>query len=768
MNKQELASKIWASANKMRSRIEANEYKDYILGFIFYKFLSDKEVAFLVNDCGWAPGELPQLVEETEPDTVEECRAKLGYFIAYKDLFSTWIDPNQHFSVGDVRDALARFARLISPLHEKVYRGIFDTLQNGLSKLGDTAGAQTKAIANLLDLIKDIPTDGAQDYDVLGFIYEYLIGNFAANAGKKAGEFYTPHEVSLMMSQIVAHHLRHREGRVSIYDPTSGSGSLLLNIGRSVGRYFKDRDGITYYAQELKEPTFNLTRMNLVMRGILPDNIVVRNADTLKDDWPMIDENGQYFALYCDAVVSNPPYSQEWDPADDSASDPRYSAFGVAPRGTADYAFLLHDLYHVKPDGIMTIVLPHGVLFRGGAEQEIRRKLVERNHIDAIIGLPPNIFFGTGIPTLVMVLKQKRQADDILIVDASRGFAKEGTNNKLRARDIRKIVDAVTERRDIPGFARAVPRQQVRDNDYNLNIPRYVSAAQADAPWDLHATTLGGVPNSEIAALAPFWTAFPSLKAQLFEPLSGAYSRCRHHDDDALRAAIADNAEVAAYMERYRQAVASLDSSWTYVLVSGPRAPHEQHDFEAIAQHLRRAMEPFSVMDHYAAYQILADAWGVIAPDLEMLRTEGPGALRAVEPNMVVRRRGRADVEVQDGWKGRVLPLDLVARELATGHNEVTARLAALTDDEAKRLLHAKWIEPLTAALLALAHEQITDRLAAAVAALRDKYANTLADIDREVTRSQNALAALMGDLRGSKYDMDAIAALQAILSRHE
>lgn len=382
MNKQQLASKIWASANKMRSKIEANEYKDYILGFIFYKFVSDRLVEDLREE-GWSQADMKKYLVEENDEMIKYCQDKRGYFIAYNDLFSTWIDPAREtpFTVGDVRDALNRFARLIKPTYAKVYAGIFDTLQNGLSKLGDNTGAQTKSIVNLLDLIKDIPTDGSQDYDVLGFIYEYLISNFAANAGKKAGEFYTPHEVALMMSEIVAHHLRNAD-EIKIYDPTSGSGSLLLNIGRSVGKFIEDKNKIVYYAQELKEATYNLTRMNLVMRGILPDNIIVRNGDTLEEDWPWFDDSdptSTYDPLYCDAVVSNPPYSQEWSPKEESKTDPRYKNYGVAPQGTADFAFLLHDLYHVKPGGIMTIVLPHGVLFRGGSEEEIRKNLIERN-----------------------------------------------------------------------------------------------------------------------------------------------------------------------------------------------------------------------------------------------------------------------------------------------------------------------------------------------------------------------------------------------------
>ena len=306
MNKQQLASKIWESANKMRSKIEANEYKDYILGFIFYKFLSDKEVKYLMaND--WTEEYLPGLTED-DAETVESVQKNIGYFISYDNLFSSWIAKGSDFSAENVTDALSAFSRLINSDHKKLFDNIFATLQTGLSKLGETSGARTKAIRELIYLIKDIPMDGKQDYDVLGFIYEYLISNFAANAGKKAGEFYTPHEVSLLMSEIIANHLKNRT-KIEIYDPTSGSGSLLINIGKCVARYAGNGDRIKYYAQELKENTYNLTRMNLIMRGILPDNIVTRNGDTLEEDWPYFDENDPihtYNPLYVDAVALGP------------------------------------------------------------------------------------------------------------------------------------------------------------------------------------------------------------------------------------------------------------------------------------------------------------------------------------------------------------------------------------------------------------------------------------------------------------------------------
>ena len=486
MNNQQLANKIWESANRMRSKIEANEYKDYILGFIFYKFLSDKEVEFLKKD-GYEDDDIKENAHENNESLVDYCQQHLGYFIAYDNLFSTWLAKGSSFTVDNVRTALSAFNRLISETQKKVFSKIFNTLETGLSKLGDSTSSQTKSISELIQLIKDIPTDGKQDYDVLGFIYEYLISNFAANAGKKAGEFYTPHEVSQLMSEIVAHHLKDRE-KIEIYDPTSGSGSLLITIGKSVAKYTKSKDDIMYYAQELKENTYNLTRMNLVMRGIKPDNIFTRCGDTLEQDWPMYDDVTQeYNPLYLDAVVSNPPYFQRWDPKHKD-TDPRYR-YGIAPKGKAAYAFLLHDLYHLKPDGIMTIVLPHGVLFRGAAEEVIRKHLIQMlNVLDAVIGLPANLFFGTGIPVCVLVLKRERNgnSDNILFIDASNDFEAGKNQNILRECDIDKIVETYERREDVDKYAHVATMQEIEENGFNLNIPRYVDTFEPEEEIDLN------------------------------------------------------------------------------------------------------------------------------------------------------------------------------------------------------------------------------------------------------------------------------------------
>lgn len=656
MNKQQLAAKIWESANKMRSKIEANEYKDYILGFIFYKFLSEKEVKYL-KENDWTDEYLPDLTEE-DIETVESVQKNLGYFISYDNLFSTWLSKGRDFSVQDVRDALSAFSRLINTTHKKVFEGVFDTLQTGLSKLGDSSASQSKAISDLIHLIKDIPMDGKQDYDVLGFIYEYLISMFAANAGKKAGEFYTPHEVSLLMSEIVADHLKNR-AEIKIYDPTSGSGSLLINIGKSVAKFIDNENNIKYYAQELKQNTYNLTRMNLVMRGILPDNIVTRNGDTLEDDWPYFDENdpvGTYDPLYVDAVVSNPPYSQAWNPID-KETDPRYARFGLAPKGKADYAFLLHDLFHLKSDGIMTIVLPHGVLFRGGEEGEIRKNLIEQNHIDAIIGLPANIFFGTGIPTIIMVLKQKRSNTDVLIIDASKGFIKVGKNNKLRASDIKRIVDVVTKRESVDKFSKVVCRDEIRKNEYNLNIPRYVDSSEAAESWDIYASMFGGLPLSEIDELEEYWNAFPELKATLFENTSAAYCRLTIQD---VKKAIKEHKDVCSFEENYRAAFYDFDKYLSDELIGKMTTLNISKEETTLSSNIFERLQDIPLVDKYEAYQLLDDDWTKIAVDLEIIQTEGFEATKRVDPNMVIKKKDGKEQEVQEGWVGRIIPFDLI------------------------------------------------------------------------------------------------------------
>lgn len=697
MNKQQLANRIWASANNMRNKIDANEYKDYILGLIFYKFLSDTEVKYFKEICGWEDDELPELVENYEDDNMKkaiaECQEYIGFFIEYKYLFSTWLNDTK-FSVQTLSEALSNFERLLSANYAPVYAGIFKTLREGLSKLGDNSSSQTKALKGLIKLIKDIPTDGSQDYDVLGYVYEFLISNFAANAGKKAGEFYTPHEVAMIMSEIVAEHHKDKES-LEIYDPTSGSGSLLITIGKAVSKHIRGENKVKYYAQELMINTYNLTRMNLVMRGIIPQNIVTRCADTLEEDWPIHEESSEIGKpLAVDAVVSNPPYSHPWDPKDKD-NDARFANYGLAPKTKADYAFLLHELHHLKSDGIMTIVLPHGVLFRGKspkiydkdgnvipeelreevkAEGQIRANLIEKNNIDAIIGLPANIFFGTGIPTLIMVLKKNRGIEGVLIIDASKGFMKDGKKNKLRACDVKKIADTYRERKTIEGYSREVSRDEIRRNEYNLNIPRYVDSSEPPVKYDIYSTMFGGIPDSEIADLHEYWEAFPSLQQEVFAPMQNRpYSTVKVEN---IVEAIQANSNVKDFKARFSAAFADFKTMLHQRLIDHVEDVKDVVDNDIISADIFRRTEGLPLVDKYAAYQILADNWSGIIGDVEIIQTEGFGACNVVEEKTkMVKDKNGVEQEVADGLKGRIIPFDLVQKTLFQGDLDAIAAL---------------------------------------------------------------------------------------------
>ena len=832
MNKQQLASKIWESANKMRSKIEANEYKDYILGFIFYKFLSDKEIAYLKSQ-GITDAELKE-INENDKEVVKNIQDNLGYFIAYENLFSTWIAKGKDFNIKNVRDALSAFSRLISsnPNHKKVFTNIFRTLDTGLSKLGDSAGSQTKAVSDLLNLIKDIPMDGKQDYDVLGFIYEYLISMFAANAGKKAGEFYTPHEVSVLMAEIVANHIKdHKQDNFEIYDPTSGSGSLLITIGKALAKHINKEDNIKYYAQELIESTYNLTRMNLVMRGINPSNIVTRNGDTLEQDWPFFDEadpESTYEPLYVDAVVSNPPYSQHWEP-EGKGIQPRYE-YGLAPASKADYAFLLHDLYHIKPNGIMTIVLPHGVLFRGKAgkdgdkgeaEYEIRKNLIENNKIDAIIGLPANIFFGTGIPTIIMVLRQNRENNDVLIIDASKHFSKSGKQNKLLASDIKRIIDVVTERKNVDKFSHVVSKEEIRNNDYNLNIPRYVDSSADAEYYDIFAMVSGGIPVPEVEKFESYWKAFPTLKNELFNKANDSYYELKA---EQIKNLVLANKDVKNFEEDYKKSFESLKTFLKSELIDNLKSLNANKEEDLIAQQIFDRLQKVSLVDKYEAYQSLDDEWQKIAIDLEIISTEGIEACRKVEPNLVMKGKD----EIQNGWKGRIMDFALVQKmyfaselenieeqtrnleakssalaelipETEEGEEEIELtdeqkkqqkklnddakairkeiakltkeleektikKIEGLTDSEINELLEEKWILPLCTSLNEMPGKVVDDFISS-LTKMTEKYSETLSSIGNEIKQTQKELFELMDELTSNEFDMKGLENLKGILA---
>ena len=743
MNKQQLASTIWQSANQMRSKIEANEYKDYILGFMFYKYLSDREVSFLKGEK-YSDEDIKKVTANDEK-LVKHISENIGYFIAYEDLFSTWLSKGDDFDVSDVRDALSNFDINIEPTYKKLFENIFKTLQSGLSKLGETSTKQTKSIKALLKLIKRIPMDGKQDYDVLGFIYEYLISMFAANAGKKAGEFYTPHEVSVLMSEIVANHLKDRE-HIKIYDPTSGSGSLLINIGASMAQYIEGENKIDYYAQELKENTYNLTRMNLVMRGINPANINVRNGDTLEDDWPFFetDENKDetYSLVKVDAVVSNPPYSQKWDPKN-KEFDPRFKEFGVAPKAKADYAFLLHELYHLEDNGIMTIVLPHGVLFRSGEEETIRKTLIERNHIDAIIGLPANIFFGTGIPTIIMVLKRTRADSDVLIIDASKKFEKVGKNKKLRARDIREIVDTLKARKSVTKFSKLVTKEDIRENEYNLNIPRYVDSSDDEEPWDIHSIMFGGIPNMEIEGLHKYWDAFPGLREEIFSALSANYSRVIVDDVESV---VSNSVSVSDYIAKYHYIFSGFGEHLKDCLIE------DILDVLKISSKKEKLayIEERKVVDWNTMAANKDGTFGKPAVNARILQLQMDYEFpeESLEAKM---KRVMLLMEEESELK-KVIKAQKIELEAAT-----IETIKNLDEEDALRLLELKWIEPIVSGLGTLPDDVIT-ALVSEVENLNSKYATTYSDIEVKKESAAGSLIQMIDGLSGSKDDLDGLA----------
>ena len=654
MNKQQLAAKIWASANKMRSnKIEVQDYKDYILGFIFYKYLSDTEVKKL-RELGMDDESMKSELIPSKKDVVQYCKDNFGYFISYDNLFSTWISKKQDFTVKNVSTALSAFSRNIQNTYKGVFKDIFNTLETGLSKLGETTGSQTKSISELIHLIKDIPTDSRQGYDVLGFIYEYLIGKFAANAGKKAGEFYTPHEVAVLMAEIVAEHLKDRD-HIDIYDPTSGSGSLLITIGGAVNKYLKGENKVKYYAQELIPATYNLTRMNLVMRGIQPENIITRNDDTLGPDWPMITERGKYNLMRVDAVVSNPPYSQGWNVR---AGDPRFK-LGLAPKSKADYAFLLHSLYHLRPDGIMTIVLPTGVLSRD-EEHDIRKNLIEKGHIETIIALPQNMFFGADVSTIIMVLRQKREADDVLFINASKCCTRIGKKNVLRTSDIRRITDAVKERTNKHNFSKLVTKEDIREeNDYNLYVPRYVDSSESTEPENLYAHIFGGIPNEELSTFADYWSEFPTLHDELFKTDDTPYSTLKTVD---IPSSIANNTNVVDFEQQYSKAFSGFDDLLRERLIDNMDEVDTANELTLLSDEVFGRVEPYApLVDKYNVYQILDNHWSGISTDIEIIQTEGFAATRQVDADIQIKtKKNGTEEEVNKGWVGHIIPFALV------------------------------------------------------------------------------------------------------------
>lgn len=615
MTKQELAARIWATANELRKNIKASEYKDYILGFMFYKYLSDKELDYLKETGGESEEDLIDIDEET----LDMLRDHNGYYIAYNDLFSVWRKKGIHLGAKDVSEAIGRFYDNIGEKYQRFFENIFSVLASGLTKLGENAGSRDSAVRSIIDLIWQIPPK-SKEYDVLGYIYEYLIKQFSSEA-KKDGAFYTPHGLTSLMAKIAADRLKGRR-EVRVYDPTLGTGGLLLNIGKEVGK-FVGSENIRYYGQELITETCNLAKMNLFMQDIRIQNIYVRNGDTLKEDWPYFDEDKAYEALPVDAVVSNPPYSQGWNP-ENFKLDKRFR-YGHAPQKKADYAFLLHCLYHVKDkEGIMAIVLPHGVLFRGAAEYQIRKNLLENHNIETIIGFPGNMFFATGIPVIVMVLSKGRDESDVLFIDASASYGKEGTQNVLREMDIKKIADTVKARKEIKNFSKVVGLDQIIENDYNLNIPRYVSATEKKELADPYSVMTGRISEKALSAYDGYWDRFPNVKSQIFDLENG------YHIFKPVE--IKESVFADEDVKKYITEVGGISNAFReYLINSLVRDTVDAKVHDKITGRLFQIYKDVKLLDSYSVFQAFSDEWDIVENDLVRIHNEGKQICREID-----------------------------------------------------------------------------------------------------------------------------------------
>ena len=481
-NSKDLISVLWSGADILRSKMDANEYKDYLLGIVFYKYLSD---SFLIKVydmiCDDKPESLKEALEaykeelkgEYAEDLVKEMRDECHYVIEPELTYTYFADAarNNAFNREQLQKAFNNIEQ-----SDPIFADLFTDIDLYSNRLGTGDQKQSDTVANLIKEIDKADLLNS-DAEILGNAYEYLIGQFASETGKKAGEFYTPQAVSKILTRIAIAGQEEKRG-LSVYDPCMGSGSLLLNAKK----YSEQPQYIKYYGQELNTSTYNLARMNMFLHGIVAENQKLRNGDTLDGDWPT-DEETDF-----NMVLMNPPYSAKWSAASGFLQDERFSEYGVlAPKSKADYAFLLHGLYHLKNNGTMAIVLPHGVLFRGAAEGKIREKLLRAGNIYAVIGLPANLFYNTSIPTCIIVLKKHRDGRDVLFIDASKKFNKGKKQNEMLDEHIDEVVKLYTKRETVEKEVFLASFEDIEKNDFNLNIPRYVDTFEEEEPIDLNA-----------------------------------------------------------------------------------------------------------------------------------------------------------------------------------------------------------------------------------------------------------------------------------------
>ncbi len=499
-DQRQLGSILWGIADQLRGAMNADDFRDYMLSFLFLRYLSDNYEAAVKKELGrdypdnkGKPGTTPLQMwyEGNRADVAEfekQMRRKVHYVIEPQYLWANIAEMARTQSAELLHTLQKGFNYIEEKSFASAFDGLFSEINLSSEKLGKLYAERNAKLCNIIKSIAEGLAEFSTDSDTLGGAYEYLIGQFAAGSGKKAGEFYTPQQISSILSAIVtldsqdpsAGKKKHLE---SVFDFACGSGSLLLNVRHQLGL-----QGIgKIYGQEKNITTYNLARMNMLLHGVKDSEFEIFHGDTLTNDWDILREANPAKIPKFDAVVANPPFSYRWEPSDAMGDDIRFKNYGLAPKSAADFAFLLHGFHYLKPEGTMAIILPHGVLFRGGAEERIRTKLLKDGHIDTVIGLPANLFFSTGIPVCILVLKKCKKPDDVLFINAAEHFEKGKRQNKLLGKHIDKIIDTYQYRKEGARYARRVSMDEIEKNDFNLNISRYISTAVTEDEVDLAA-----------------------------------------------------------------------------------------------------------------------------------------------------------------------------------------------------------------------------------------------------------------------------------------
>lgn len=503
--KNKLGKTLWDIADNLRGSMMADDFRDYMLSFLFLRYLSDNYIKAAKKELGGdypdkTPEELKtsgistplQLWYEENSDDVAEfekqMRRKVHYVIEPQHLWDSVVEHARTQSPYLLETLYEGFKYIENESFERTFQGLFSEINLNSEKLGKNYEERNALLCKVITKIAEGIAQFSTDTDILGDAYEYLIGEFAAGSGQKAGEFYTPQQLSTILSSIVTLDSQDPKSGVrkkldKVLDFACGSGSLLLNVRHKM----KDNDGSIgkIYGQEKNITTYNLARMNMLLHGVKDSEFEIHHGDSLLNDWDILNEMNPAKKVEFDAIVANPPFSYRWEPTEEMGKDFRFNSYGLAPKSAADFAFLLHGFHFLKQDGTMAIILPHGVLFRGGAEERIRTKLLKDGNIDAVIGLPANLFFSTGIPVCILVLKKCKKFDDVLFINAIEHFKKGKRQNELRPDDIEKIIDTYKYRKEEDRYSRSVSMDEIEKHGYNLNISRYVSTAKEDVKIDL-------------------------------------------------------------------------------------------------------------------------------------------------------------------------------------------------------------------------------------------------------------------------------------------